>query len=1136
MNPFNVLDKNQTVLSHCLLEASAGTGKTFSIENIVIRLLLEEKEGAPPLDIDKILVVTFTRAAARELRQRIFNKLVEALEHLKKSAFSTPGYLQVHLEDEKKRNLAIYRLESALFAFDRAEIFTIHGFCARVLAEFPFDGDASFQNHSDKNTLSNAKLKEILNDYFRTELREEKISYSQLKILLKNDPDHKKLLNAIQKGENWVKLASYKKQFDEFCEKIKALKVTSSLGLIEDFQTRAPYYKNYKSGETKASTLEKITRFAKTFDSNPPSYQDFDVWIEEGLIFLEALAPSLAKKKEIPPLKLNYPDFEKELEALFGKFIEEAKDFSFILARTAADCRNLLSFYNEQEELFSPDDLLAKAAKMVARPSFASKVREKYKAVMIDEFQDTDPLQWTIFETLFLSEKSKWPGYLYLVGDPKQSIYSFRKADIYTYLKASSFFKKEQCFSLETNYRSKPLLIEALNAFFDASHAPSWIVLPKIAKHLPYLPAKVPDKADKEEEAFLHFFVAECADPKTKLQELEEKVYFPFIANEIATLYKEKKIPLSQIAVLIKDQFQGKRLERYLEKVGIACLNQKGERLAESPVFEGLTDFLRALGSEKEHSALFASLGSPLIGWTDHHFEKNPLKDQLMLACSKLRTIFNERGFAAFFEKFLQTSFFENKETVEMALLKRQGGLFLYRDLQQLADHLIEKENKEWFGLSGIVPFLDQLNAKEEAKTLTRLADPSENRVKIMTVHFSKGLEFEAVFALALACRTHSKEELFLFESEDKKSALAPACFSKTAYKSHLEEVDAEKMRQLYVALTRAKRYLYVPLPIGEETASLENGKASPIELFLAHCQLDRYNYETLYEKVRLGDKSTLLHFLEAKKNKKGLSFSKHSEILLNAAIESPLESALIFPNPPTISSPALSLASFSSLHKASSPDKQSLQPPSDYNCINKSAHTLPANSKTGLILHEIFEKIGFCAERKEIETLVHHSLEKSLYAPWHEVCTLLIENTLNATLQAHSKHFSLGQIKSAYREMPFLFDVSECRKSKIPEITSYKGLIKGVIDLLFYHEGRYYLLDWKTNWLGEESACYSQEKMKEAMEENHYFLQASLYQEAIRRYLQTVDKRPFEECFGGTFYLFVRGIEKGKNTGIYFF
>ncbi len=1157
MKKFNVLDRSLTLHQHYLLEASAGTGKTFSIQNIVVRLLLESHGSEEPLPLQKILVVTFTRAATRDLKTRIRSNLEQSLNDLQNwlhqqiLADNMPDYLKACIErGEEAVQEARKRLQQALFAFDQAQIFTIHSFCARMLRQFALESDMGFHALSGEEPLPQSEVMAIIRDFFRTEVRMEQYSPAQLEIVLKEDPEQKKLLRAIQSGYGFKVLPSFKDIYSQFIERMQELKKDLSLTskkMIEDFRLQAAAYRNYKSGETKAETLAKVERFAQLFDQEEWSTQDLDRLIQDELVWVKALDEQLLKGRVPASSSLSYPYLTATLKQKLAPLIENAGDFSALLARLARDCQKLLRRYQREEEKLSPDDVLRKMHEALDQPGFLSQVQASYQAAVIDEFQDTDPLQWQIFQRLFIPDKQAWKGYLYLVGDPKQSIYSFRQADIYTYLAAAQALGDAHCFSLDVNYRSQPRLVQALNLLFSKEHLPHFIPLPKKDFYLPYQPVQASplSQAYEDERGAIHFFIADGqAFKKPKLSDLETHVYFPFIAQEIYRLHRQKGLAFRQFAVLVRDRHQALRLAEFFNHVKIPYLNQRGTSLTDSPALQSLTDLIRAVLHPHDRGAIRAALGSSLMGWTHEELKKVESMEPFLLWVQNLRFCLFEKGFAAFFQEMLHSQGAPKKQTLLEQILAREGGLDLYRDLQQIADLVVDHQYREWNGPEGIIPFLDQFQIWEanEDERVKRFQDPSTDGVKILTLHFSKGLEFEIVFALGLVNRTSVKENLIPVELEGEV-LLAPLRDHPEEHQKYCEESDAEKMRQLYVALTRAKYQLYIPVALYLPSDHLKPGDASPMDLFLARLKQPGVPYEAIYERIKHYVGKSLVDFIDAVSGHQCISYSIHQEVVCDFswAFRAKNCPSLQAPSAVTVPGRPFWMASFSSLSQQAEHRASEHMAPRDYEYAIKDTHTLPANSETGLLIHHILEKISFKDFKhlkgiEQVVPMIRPFVQKTAFKEWEEAIATLIFNTLKTPLPHVAEPFCLADIAptSMYREMPFVFP--HHKGEYLEEVYFEEGLIKGVIDLLFYHQGYYYLVDWKTNWLGTSVEEYEPVALQRAMQDNAYFLQASIYTEAIKRYLKLVEPRPFEECFGGSYYLFLRGLQPDRLFGIYSF
>lgn len=1160
MKNFNVLDRELSLHQHYLLEASAGTGKTFSIQNIVVRLLIETSSQRPePLTLDKILVVTFTRAATRDLRLRIRANIDQCLQYLNEwlkegtVAEEAPDYLVACLENgEEFAKQTKKRLQQALFVFDGAQIFTIHSFCARMLKQNVLAGDLNFSSNTGEEPLSQSEILLVIRDFFRTEIREETYSPGQLAIILKEDPEQKKILRALLSGHEILEVPTFAELYQKFKTVMKNIKEyfhLESANMIADFEAQSGSYKNYKSTETKAETLAKIHRFCDLFNQSEWGIEAFDLLIEDSVVWPLALNPSLLKARAKPPEKLHYPSLTTHLNDTLFPIIYSASHFPFLLARLAKDCQRLVKRYQKEEEKISPDDLLKKMNQALEQEDFKNKVRSKYEAAVIDEFQDTDPVQWMIFRRLFLEEKSSWIGNLYLVGDPKQSIYSFRQADIYTYLSAAQLLGKQRCFSLDTNYRSQPALVTALNTLFTADHLADFISLPKQGNQLPYHQVQfsehISNKDFNDEKEALHFFIGDgSVFKRAKLADLESEFFFPFIAKEIENLNQKEAIDFHQFAILVRDRHQALRLAEFLGKRNIPYVNQRGTSLANSTALISLIHIIQAVLHPRDLGLVKAALGSTLIGWTHTHLTQPYPLDQILLSFYHLRRILFDSGFAPFYQTFLYTSWNTDKRTVIETLLSQEEGIEIYHDLQQIADLIIDHHYKEWSGPEGLIAFLDQFKLwqSNEDERVKRFQDPAKNGVKILSLHFSKGLEFDIVFALGLVNRTWVQDELIPIEKEGR-IILTPKLEEDVEQARYFEEIDAEKMRQLYVAMTRAKYRLYVPVALHLSSQSLLIGEASPIELFLARLNQPSVSLKTLYERIKNYDGSALLSFLDSIGKNNSISYTFCEHIAQTEMIESKRKSKNSFVKPYAVNIPGESstIVSFSSLARPLIRDyEEGIQDsaiPHDFKNPLKNIHTLPSNFETGLIIHRLLEKISFkdfkSISQEQAIDLIGPFLQKTAYSDWIEPITELIYQALKQPL-FEDDVFCLADLDTTnmYKEIDFIF---ACKTPvQIEEVEIANGYVKGVIDLIFSYKGKYYIIDWKSNWLGSNIENYEQDYLHQAMHEHDYFLQAGLYTEALKRYLNIVEESSFHEIFGGTIYVFLRGIQQQKRSGIY--
>lgn len=1152
MKQFKVLDRNLELHRNYLLQASAGTGKTFAIQNIVVRLLMTPVEPAP-LSIDQILVVTFTRAAAGELKTRIRSHIEEALRLLHRnhkknedseSNHPVSDYLQSILEQgDEAINLAISRLQEAIFNFDKAQIFTIHSFCARILKHSIFEADLGLHARKDEERgIPASELLFFIENFLLSWAQPARYSPLQLEIILKYDPDHRLLLQALAKPYLFEPLPGFQElmhAFQAVMHQLKReLKLTSKQ-IRADYEIQADAY--YKGKEKKADVAAKIPRFAALFDQEEWTERDFEYLLEDGLVWIDAFQPSQLKPKKSPPAPLHYPSLFCRLHETLYPIIEQARNPELLMSRLAGECQRAFHAYQKQEERLSPDDLLKKTEQALQDSRFRARIQKLYGAAIIDEFQDTDPTQWEIFRTLFLKEKTEWNGLLYLVGDPKQSIYSFRSADIYTYLKAAQMLGAEACYSLDVNYRSQPNLVEALNLLFADAHLPHFIPLPKIDRSLSCPPVKAAFTSQKEpfqiDKGAVHFIIADRRMHKrAHLKEIEAELFFPFFVQEIERLHTQKNSAYRDIACLVRDRHQALRLASYLERYKIPYVNQRGIQLIDSPVLPALKDLMEAILDPGNHSKGKKALGGLLIGWSYGqlcHSTPQELEAPFMLM-SKLKESLVKEKPAVFFEKLMRSPWPPANDTMQKHLLQMEGGENLYRDLEQVFALLTTHTHKHGNHPLEILHFLDQLPTlvQDEDPSIKKLAPKETDGIHILTLHASKGLEFEVVFALGLVQRSKSQYEEWIPVERAGKIFLIPAGQDKKEYFHYCEENDAEKMRQLYVALTRAKAQLYVPHILWPASQVAHYGEASPIELFAAKLHQPDNDYAQLYERMGQQQGTALLDLLKKEGKLPWITYEVETvfkktepscpEKTPNNEKLTP-QQILFPPKPIVLHHSPIWVHSFTSLQTTYNGAAQQPSAPFDFEAACKTRHTLPAGTETGILIHHILEKISFerfqhLLSPKEALPFIRPFIAKTAFAPWEEVIAELIFYTLQTDLKIGAAPFRLADLKEGnfFREMPFLYQ-NESKNQNL-------DLVQGVIDLVFQEAGSYYIVDWKTNWLGPNEEAYEPTALAMAMEQHNYRLQSSLYTEALHRYLALMDPRPFADCFGGALYIFVRG------------
>ncbi|CAM0116778.1 UvrD-helicase domain-containing protein [Rhabdochlamydiaceae symbiont of Dictyostelium giganteum] len=964
MNFFDILAKETPIPSRLFLEASAGTGKTFTIEHLFIRLLLEKK-----FSIHEIVVVTFTKAATRELKERIRCNLALIVEGKK-------SYPYLEQLSPQQRSA----LQEALNQFDTAQIFTIHSFCHHLLQQFALETNTSFHLSEWEPHEKEWEMKEFL----RTQ---NTLSSGQLRKLLRS------LANDIT--TLMEKLGASSSQ-EQKCPSSKELLEEVNTCLLEitpfpvekEFEALKVHYKkmNSKQFSSQARQLETALQEQKI------PLDLWEEWITAPDFFLENLHRDQIKVKGSPPQ--DHPLFH--LRKHIVPRLQLAQNRLNILKTLQMSWREHEQQVAEEKGKITPDDLLQKVYEALKSSEFIESIRKCYQSIIIDEFQDTDPLQWAIFQTLFLQDPSKRA---YFIGDPKQSIYGFRKADIYTFLEASNHFAVESKAILHRNFRSGSSLISQLNHLF--CH-PGWMHLPRHNTHLEIHPST----AAVEGEGELIFMIME--EEKTRSSKwpslkTEEDLLFPFI---VETLQKLALKP-QQVAILVKDRYQARRVQNFLTLWNIPSALGKKAPLKESLAFTWLEELGELFLDPHSTSSLTKLLLGPFAQLLPHEITGEALfkaKQHIL----QLKEVWLQKGFGACFALFLRLRL--GKDTA-LSCCYSSGQHLPYEDLLELIPHLFFSPTPHHFKTS--LRKLKQEGSEDRLK-------PSSQGVQIMTVHASKGLEFDTVFAIGLASRTPYQD-------------LSPL---------ELEELDAEKMRQFYVALTRAKTRVYIPIVHEIPTPSYGLGEGSPVEIFLSRRELSLNAF-------------SCVHLKEG-------SFS-----LTPPSLE---EIPIIPPNPMPEPLAVKPLYSFSSLAHY---EKQDVEVTPD---------GLTAGLETGHVIHRILER--YFNQEDALLNLIRQEIIHTSLASQEEKIHALLEKTLGLNLDG----FTLLDInlETLQTEMEFLYP-------------SGKGWMKGFIDLCFLHNQKVYIIDWKSNQIPQNSF----HALQDVMQSHDYLLQGKIYEEALQRYLR---------------------------------
>ncbi|MBU0988357.1 MAG: exodeoxyribonuclease V subunit beta [Proteobacteria bacterium] len=1186
MKTFNLL--NTPLSGTNLIEASAGTGKTYTIAGLFLRLILEER-----LLADQILVVTFTKAATAELKERIRNTILQA-----KSAFSKGSSADTIIDTLVKTHddpkLAVSLLQRALIDFDKAAIFTIHGFCQRILQENTFETRSLFDTElvSDPSNL----CREIADDFWRKhfyDMPAELLGYALKKI---SGPEYfTKLLAKKQTPETRIipdleppelnRLGDFKKIFNKLKNAWPTSKATVSQRL------KSPALSGTVYGSLKTSTkqaglsrrdlkvvamVDAMDRFVHPKHAFFPLFDGFEKFTTGKLI-------AFTRKNHTAPLHELFDicdelfQISTDLESEMEKYLMYLKIefFKFTAAELGARKQNAnIQFF---------DDLLLMVKKALADQAgnaLAHAVRQKYKAALVDEFQDTDSIQYEIFSRLFSSK----PCPLFFIGDPKQAIYSFRGADIFSYMKA--VHHADLKFTLIENWRSDPDLITAINTIFSNINAPF------VFGEIPFeagVPGKTVITASGKKPFTLWYLSPESEGVVSKTEAIP--IIAAAVADEISRLIfpgstrnsgtENKYVKAGDIAVLVRTNRQAQIIKKHLSARRIPSVLFSAGNIFHTQEALEMERILSSISEPADERRFRAALVTDITGVPGYELDL----EAVIPAWWEDRF----RSFRHYFQQWQQHGFirmfnrFMSKEIVRKRLLSLPDGERRLTNVLHLAEILHQESIENKPGITGLVRWLSvqRKTALSGSEVHQLRLESDEYAVKIVTIHKSKGLEYPVVFCPYAWDGSIIEDREVTFHTEDKDQALMLDLDAKNN-RPHLQraqnELLAENIRLLYVALTRAKKRCY--LVWGRfrtaETAAMAylfhsgrmeknnlNGKDLVTALKSSVSTLENEDLSADLRLIESRSKGTInLAALPIGNHSAYRPFKRPAETLCDRQFSGNIDISWKIASYSYMVSKRFYLETLPD-HDAYTDIKQNI---SEYRwdiTDRTDIFSFPTGTRTGIFVHDIFEHLDFALKDTDhLTQLVGLKLKAYGFdAKWEETICSMIQNVLRTPLMPDDAALTLSSIQCEDRinEMEFYFPLKPVAPQQIKTVfnksrnvahltdfsdrignltfSTAKGFMKGYIDMLFQYKGRYFLVDWKSNLLGSHLADYDKSSLYQAMNHNLYMLQYHLYSLALHQYLKTrVPGYRYETDFGGVFYIFVRGMDpkRGPNFGVY--
>ncbi|MBI5013918.1 MAG: exodeoxyribonuclease V subunit beta [Deltaproteobacteria bacterium] len=1190
---FNLLESPLTGTN--LIEASAGTGKTYTIAGLVLRLILEKD-----LPVERILVVTFTVAATEELRDRVRRRLREAL--LAFEAGESGDDLLRELVARHEAGPAAAALEAALRGFDEAPLFTIHGFCQRVLAEHAFEGGLLFEAEliADQEALH----EEVVDDWWRREIAagpallatfalKRGFGSERLRELLRSVTRHPflEVLPEIAPGDVEEKQAVFNAAFERVCAAWPDARADVSR-LLSEYKGLSRSRDNF-GREPLAACLGELGQ-CLAGDAPPACFAALrkvarESFRRKGVLVRGASAPEHPFFDLCQELALAEDALFLTLEAAF-------------LARVRLDLAGKKRAHSVQ----GFDDLLVNLRAAVVGeggPALARALRVKYGAALIDEFQDTDPVQYEIFDRVF-GVRAEEPSLLFLIGDPKQAIYGFRGADVFAYLEASESAARK--YTLGENWRSEPRLLDGVGALFSAVERP--FVFPRIgfptveaavrarprltiegepegAGHAPlrvWLVRRTEENVDKRTQRITKGW-AERALPRAVAAEVSRLLDLGLRGR---ARLGDRPLEPGDVAVLVRKNREVELVQEALRALAVPSVVYSTASPFASPEAVEVERVLLALAEPGNEALLRAALATDLLGVDGealHALAGDESGWEIWLSLFRVHhELWARRGFLPAFRHLLAEA------EVRERLLSFADGERRLTNVLHLSEVLHGAAAEEKLGMAGLARWLSRRRADRDAGEEYQLRLESDERaVKLVTVHRSKGLEYPVTLCPFSWEGSGLRPDepgvkVHLFQGVETGGRfvfdLGSPRFEEHRRRAEVESL-AENVRLLYVALTRAKNRCVL-------VWGAFNGSETSAPAYLLHYRGEALGAAGLSPLAEAAKKLTDDDLREGLRPLEGTG----------AVSVDPLPEAVgVVYRPPRLEGgePAARVfrgrlaeewrtTSFTALVSGAPadeelPDRDAVAAaPGGLGGTDAPAaeadevFAFPAGARAGTCLHEILEHVDFSGAGSPLraELVAARLAAHGLGPEWRGVAERMVANALTAPLDPERPELTLSRIPRSERlhEVEFTLPLRQEGKPLTPhalsrafgeaggdpaalfgtgvtqrlgrlEFSPVRGYLRGFLDLVFRFEGRYYLADWKSNRLGDRVEDYGPEALAAAMTRDHYVLQYHLYAAALHLHLRA--RLADYDCgrhFGGVYYLFLRGIDPARpGFGVFF-
>jgi exodeoxyribonuclease V beta subunit len=1173
-----------------LIEASAGTGKTWTIAALYLRLVLghgAEDGFTRALAPSEILVMTFTRAATRELSNRVRERLIEAAAYFRGELELDDALLAALAASyggDGERRLAAHRLVMAAETMDEAAIFTIDAWCQRMLREHAFDSGSLFDEElvSDEHAL----FEDAAHDYWRQNVYP--LGAAALNAVLACWPDVEALKRS---GRDLVRRVATlgevrEESLAELLARVAREQLAELTRLKQGWHERASLMEQWIAGQ-RALAPKCFNGNKLRADSLLKWFDALRAWTLDAALHMPAMTDTAWHRLTPDGITDAFSKgFSVDIPACFDgttdlwESLKAIDPVAHALHRHgASSIARRMSELKRRKRQFGFADMLERlksALEGANGEALRQRIGAQFPVAMVDEFQDTSPDQYAIFNLLYRVAENDPARGLFLIGDPKQSIYGFRGADIHSYLAARRATEGRH-YQLGTNYRSTGALVAAVNRLF--LHAEGEGAQPGFAggafrfrkkgvNPLPFEPVAARGRSQELVGAAGPYpALAMCSSARDDMLADDYRAFFAYhSAQHIATLLNDpavgfqdgaafRRLVPADIAILVRDRREASAIRRALEqrKIASVYLSDK-DSVLDSDEAADVLRWLHAVANPLDGAlarAAFATRTAGLSLADLAHLSSDELAwEERVEQLKALHLVWQRQGVLAMLRRFL------HELRLPATLLRQAGGERRLTNLLHLAE-LLQAASAQLDGEQALIRwFAEQAAGQGEGgdERVLRLESDAE-LVKVVTVHKSKGLEYALVYLpFAVSARKTDRRNRTFFEFVDRDGVRR---IDLGLSDQAMEAVDRarieEDLRLLYVALTRARHYLWLGVAAlaGRKSGENKLHESALGYLLTGGLPIAAADMGARWELLRDGLEAIELQALGAADGVTMLERSEQRAPLVEAA-----RFGGSFERNWTV-------GSFTSLTRQTSAAPMRAQEqtlleedrmPAPLRTDDAPWHRFPRGSVPGNFLHEQLEWMaqeGFAlADDPQFAQRLGQRCERAGWGHRQEDALAWLRTLALTALPPLAA--PLAQIDTLLPEMEFWFPSEQLSSARLDALCArhlldgaargalpereLHGMLKGFADLVFEHQGRYWVLDYKSNSLGAGDAAYSQGAMAGAMAAHRYDIQGAIYMLALHRLLKSRLGQAYDPAaqLGGAIFLFLRGVANVHTRGCY--